>query len=234
VRISEFFGGQLQEIPEHLDYRAQTYTLLLIGILSVSFAVIAVSRLSNNRSIGTVVSVFFRNTSVDQVLKENMRLNSLSSILLIINYFISFSLCIFIVFNRIVLIEVLWSVVFAFSIPIVWFVLEIVGLLSIGWITGENKKLETSVINTLTGSQFSGLILTLIALFWIMNPDLNRIFLALFIAALCLKFFTRLLKNSVAVLSSGVPWYYLILYFCTLEILPLFIAYYYVLKNFLE
>lgn len=234
VSISEFFGSEMQEIPEYLDYRAQTYTLLMIGVLSLSFAMIAVSRMSNNRSISTVMSVFFRNTSVDQVLKENMRLNSLSSVLLILNYFISFSLSTFILLNRIILLEVVWSVLFAVAVPLIWFILEILGLLTIGWLTGEQKRLEISIINTLTGSQFSGLILSVIALFWIMNPDLNRLFLALFIAVICLKFVTRLLKNSIAVLSSGVPLYYLILYFCTLEILPLFVAYYYVLKNFLE
>lgn len=234
VRITEFFGGDLREVPEYLDYRAQTYTLLLISVLSISFAVVAVSRLSNNRSIATVLSVFFKTSSVDQILKENMRLTSFSSVLLIMNYFISFSLCIFIVFNRVILLEAFWSVVFAVSIPIVWFILEIVGLISIGWLTGESKRLEYPIIHTLTGSQFSGLIFTVVALFWIMNPEFNRLFLALFFAVSCLKFFTRLLKNSITVLSSGVPWYYLILYFCTLEILPLFVAYYYVLKNFLE
>ncbi|MFN5877928.1 MAG: DUF4271 domain-containing protein, partial [Flavobacteriales bacterium] len=189
---------------------------------------------SNSRSIATVILVFFRNTSVDQILKENMRLNSLSSVLLVINYFVSFSLCIFILFNRVFLLEAKWSLVIALSIPFLWFVLEIIGLLMIGWLTGEQKRLETSVINSITGSQFSGLVLTVIALFWIMNPEWNSIFLALFLALLCLKFFTRLLKNSLAVLTAGVPWYYLILYFCTLEILPLFVAYYYVLRNFLE
>jgi len=173
----------MQEVPEYLDYRTQTYTLLLIGVLSISFAVIAISRMSNSRSIATVILVFFRNTSVDQILKENMRLNSLSSVLLVINYFVSFSLCIFILFNRLFLLEAKWSLVIALSIPFLWFVLEIIGLLMI--------------------------------------------------ALLCLKFFTRLLKNSLAVLTAGVPWYYLILYFCTLEILPLFVAYYYLLRNFL-
>jgi hypothetical protein len=233
LKITEFFGSQMQEVPEYLDYRTQTYTLLLIGVLSISFAVIAISRMSNSRSIATVILVFFRNTSVDQILKENMRLNSLSSVLLVINYFVSFSLCIFILFNRLFLLEAKWSLVIALSIPFLWFVLEIIGLLMIGWLTGEQKRLETSVINSITGSQFSGLVLTVIALFWIMNPEWNSIFLALFLALLCLKFFTRLLKNSLAVLTAGVPWYYLILYFCTLEILPLFVAYYYLLRNFL-
>jgi hypothetical protein len=229
-----FFNSEVREVPELLSYRTETYTLMLIAILSLSFVMIALSRMSNGRAIKTVTGVFFRNSAVEQVLKENMRLGSLSSILLILNYFISFSLSIFIFLNRIIILEAVWSLSFAIGIPILWFLLETAGLFIVGWLTGEQKKIIPPVLNTLTGNQFVGLLLSVLCLFWIMNPEMNRIFLAFFISLICLKFFTRLLKNSLAVLSAGVTWYYLILYFCTLEILPLFVAYYYVMKNFLE
>jgi len=41
----------------------------------------------------------------------------------------------------------------------------------------------------------------------------------------------RVIKNSIVVIGAGVSWYYIILYFCTLEILPLFVAYHYVEMN---
>jgi hypothetical protein len=229
-----FFDTEIREVPEVLNYRMETYTLILIAILSLSFIMIALSRMSNGRSLKTVTGIFFGNTAVEQVLKENMRLGSLSSILLILNYFISFSLSIFIFLNRIIIIEAVWSLLFAIGIPIIWFLMETAGLFMVGWLTGEQKKIIPAVLNTLTGDQFIGLLLSVLCLFWIMNPELNRIFLVFFISLICLKFVTRLLKNSIAVLSAGVTWYYLILYFCTLEILPLFVAYYYVMKNFLE
>ena len=232
--FSLFFNGDVREVPEVLTLRTETYTMLLIGIVALSFIFIAFSRMNNSKSLQTVIGVFFKGYSIDQELKENMRLNSVSSILLLFNYIVSFSLCVFIFLNRIVLFDVNWSFLLSFSIPLLIFIVETVGLLVVGWIIGEQKSVSSSVSITLTGYQFTGLLLSVLSLFWVMNPDFNILFLGIFISILCLKFFSRLLKNSAAVLSSGVSWYYLILYFCTLEILPLILVYYYGLKNFMK
>jgi hypothetical protein len=125
------------------------------------------------------------------------------------------------------------SLLLSFLIPIILFGLETLGLYLAGSLSGEMKRLHVPVLNTLTVSQFSGLLFSIIALFWIMNPNADKLFLSLYLALICLKSITRVLKNSTNVLSSGVRWYYLMLYFCTLEILPLFVGVYYVVKNFL-
>jgi hypothetical protein len=234
VLFNLFFNGELSEVPDALTLRTETYTMLLIGIVALSFVFIAFSRMSNSKSLQTVIGVFFMGYSIDQELKENMRLNSISSILLFFNYIVSFSLCVFIFLNRIVLFDVNWSFLFSFSIPLLFFVLETLGLFMVGWITGEQKSINSSVAITITGYHFTGLLLSVLSIFWIMNPDFNKLFLGIFISILCLKYMSRFLKNSAAVLSSGVSWYYLILYFCTLEILPLFVVYYYGLKDFLK
>lgn len=232
--LIQFFNGETKNVPDTLMFRAETYTMLLIGIVALAFTFLALSRMSNGRSIQTVLGVFFKGASTEQILKENMRLNSFSSILLFFNFLICVSLCLFILFNRVLLVSGYLSFIFSLGISLVIFFLETIGLYLVGWITGEQKNLNNTIIHTLTGYQFTGLLLAVLSLFWIMNPEYNRIFLGLFISIMCLKIVTRLLKNSVSVLSSGVSWYYLILYFCTLEILPLFVAYYYVSKNFLK
>jgi hypothetical protein len=163
-----------------------------------------------------------------------MRLISFSSIILLVNYFIGFGLCLFLVIHRIIVTNDGLSLIIATSLPIGLFLIELVGPIIVGILTGEIKKISISVINTITGNQFFGLILSLLALFWIMNPLLNFWFLLVFIALICLKYLLRLFKSSYGVLINGVSWYYLILYFCTLEILPLFVAYNYVIKNFIE
>jgi len=231
--LIQFFNGEHGEVPQTLDLRAGSYTLLLIGILAGSFLLVALSRMANNKAIPTVLSGFFKTAALEQDLKENMRLQSFSSVLLIINYFVSFSLCLFILSKRILLIDQYSAIILSVSAPLALFFLETAGLFVTGIMTGELKKLNTSITITLTGNQFSGLILSLLSLVWIMNPEFNKFCLGVFIAIIGLNYFTRLLKNSIVVLLNGIPWYYLILYFCTLEILPLFVAYYYVLKNFL-
>lgn len=229
----QIFGVQSNEVPSFLEPKVETYVMYLIAILSLSFFFIAISRIGNNKSLVTVVAVLFKNQGVDQLLKENMRLGSFSSIVLMLNYFICFGLCVFLTFQRIIILEDFWAFLLALSLPIGLFIVEFMGPLIIGFLTGESKKVTNVTINTVTGNQFFGLLFSFIALFWIMNPLYNLFFLAFFLSLVALKYLIRFFKSSYIVLISGISWYYLILYFCTLEILPLFIVYYYVFKNFL-
>jgi hypothetical protein len=108
------------------------------------------------------------------------------------------------------------------------------GIVFAGLLSGETKRLQLVLLNVLTTSQFSGIFFTLIALFWIMNTGADKLFLSLYLAIVALKEITRVLKSSTSVLANGVSWYYLILYICTLEILPLFVICIYLLKNFMK
>lgn len=233
MNLITVFGGENGEIPNALTLRNETFIIILLSVLLISFLLVSLSRLNNNKSLKTVVTVFFKNASVEQELKENMNLSSLSSVLLILNYFVSFSLCSFLYLNHFLLLDNFLSTIIALLIPIALFLIETVGLILIAWLTGEQKQLFSALVVTLTGNQFVGVAYSLLALLWIMNPEYNKLFLSLFLSLFILKFFMRILKNSFTVLSNGVSWYYLILYFCTLEILPLFIIYFYVSKNFL-
>ena len=234
VLALQFFNGVSQEVPNMLEPKVETYTMYLIAFLALSFMFVAISRIGNTKAIVTVLAVSFKSNGVDQVLKENMRLSSFSSVILLVNYFLGFGLCLFLTLNRIIVLDLFFSIILSVSVPFALFMLEIFGPLIVGFLTGEVKKLSISAINTITGNQFFGLVFSILALFWIMNPLYNRLFLGLFAGLVCLKFILRLFKSSYVVLTNGVSWYYLILYFCTLEILPLFVAYYYVLKNFLK
>lgn len=237
IALTAFFQDEQlnRVVPEVLTPREETYTMFLIAILSLSFLLISLSRNVNSRSLGTVVEVFFRDSDTLEVqLKENMRIGSFSSIVLISNFFISFTLCNFIFFHRILLFDDGVSLWLAFGVPVLLFVVETLGVLLAGVLSGETKRLNAVLLNTLTISQFAGVLFTLIALFWIMNPGADKLFLSLFLAIVALKEISRVLKSSLSVLSAGISWYYLILYLCTLEILPLFVVTIYVLKNFLK
>jgi hypothetical protein len=235
--LSTFFQNNSPQvtIPEVLIVREQTYTMFLVAVLSLSFLLISVARNINSRSLGTVVSIFFRDSENMEIrLKENMRIGSLSSVILIFNYFISFSLCNFIFFHRILLFDDTSSLWLSFVVPFILFIIEMGGIVFAGLLSGETKRLQLVLLNVLTTSQFSGIFFTLIALFWIMNTGADKLFLSLYLAIVALKEITRVLKSSTSVLANGVSWYYLILYICTLEILPLFVICIYLLKNFMK
>jgi hypothetical protein len=228
----QFFNGVSQEVPILLEPKEETYTMYLIAFLSLSFFMVAISRIGNTRAIATVLAVSFKSNGVDQVLKENMRLSSFSSIVLLLNYFIGFGLCLFISVQRVYFLDNQLSFILSISVPLILFFLEFLSPIIVGLLTGENKKTAVSNINTITGDQLFGLIFSLLALFWIINPVFNVWFFWFFISLICFKYLLRLFKSSYVVLTNGVSWYYLILYFCTSEILPLFVAYNYVIKNF--
>jgi len=215
-----------------LDLRVQSFTLILTGILATSLLLVILARLRNSKAIPAVLSGFLKNSSLEQHFKENMRMESLSSILLILNYFVCFSVCLFLFFSRILSLDLAWAIGLSILIPVGLFVLDTLSIILVGAITGESKKLYSSIITTLSLNQFFGLFLSLFSLLWIMNPEFNAIYLVVFGLLLVLQYLMRVLKNTIAILINGVPWYYLILYFCTLEILPLYSAYYYVATNF--
>lgn len=229
-----FFNGRISSVPMELDLRVQSFTLVLTGILATSFLLVILARMRNSKAIPTVLSAFLKYISIDQHFKENMRMESLSSIFLILNYFVCFSVCLFLFLSRILSFDVVWSILLALFLPIGLFAIETMGVLMVGALTGESKKLQSSLIITLSLNQFFGLLLFLVSLLWIMNPEFNTIYLVIFGLLFVLQYVMRVLKNTIAILINGVPWYYLILYFCTLEILPLYSTYYYMAKNFLR
>lgn len=227
-----FFSGEISSVPMELDLRVQSFTLILTGILATSLLLVIFARIRNSKAIPTVLVAFLKNISLDQHFKANMRLESLSSILLILNYFVCFSVCLFLFFSRILFLDSEWAILLSFLLPIGLFVLDTLSIILVGAISGEFKKLQSSIVITLSLNQFFGLFLSLVSLLWIMNPEFNEVYLVVFGLLLVLNYLMRVLKNTVAILTNGVPWYYLILYFCTLEILPLYSAYYFLAMNF--
>ncbi len=229
-----FINGRISSVPMELDMRVQSFTLMLAGILAVSLLLVILVRVRNSKAIPSVLAGFLKNATIDQHFKENMRMESLSSIFLILNYFVCFSVCLYLFFSRILSLDSIWAIILSIFIPIVLFLIETLGILVVGAITGESRKLHNSLIITLSLNQFFGLFLSLVSLLWVMNPEFNTIYFVIFELLLVLQFLLRILKNTVSILINGVPWYYLILYFCTLEILPLYSTYYYVAVNFVR
>lgn len=230
-----FFSNSTQTIQRVGTFipRNEKFTLLLFGILAMAFFLILIAHLYNNRSLRFVLNSSLKINGLDQLLRENMRISSFSSLLLLSNYLVCFSLCLYLILTRIYYLgQGVNVVILSFLIPLSLLIYEVAGLLISTWLTGEQKKIKGTIVHTLLGNQLSGLILLMISLFWVMNPDKNQFFFLLFLSIIAIKYFIRLVKSSIAIIREGVPLYYIILYFCTLEILPLFIVAYLIRANF--
>jgi hypothetical protein len=203
-------------------------------LLFVSFLVLAFVRTSNNKAIISLGVLFLTATDVDQRLKETMRLSSFSSIGLLLNYFLVSFVCNILLFETIGLFSAVTNLWLSLLIPFSLFVIQYIPIYVFLLISGTNFPIVSFTANTLIGLQLNGLIYTLIALIWILNPQWSFGLMMLFTVLLFLFAVARIIKNSYLVLTEGVAWYYIILYFCTLEILPLFVAFNYIRMNFLN
>ena len=161
-----------------------------------------------------------------------MRLGSLSSILLIFNYFISISICVYLMLNRTMGLTEYTSLIFAMVVPIGFTIFELLGMTITSFITGEVKTMEPAFQTSWIGVEFIGLPLSVLALIWIMNPHINTICLVVFSVLIGARVLQRITKSSMLILNKGVAWYYIFLYLCTLEILPMIVAYYLIEMSF--
>jgi len=108
------------------------------------------------------------------------------------------------------------------------FIMETAFVPMVGLIAGDHRLHLLTRDHTLTGFQFTGLVCTGISFFWVLHTFSDHLMIILFATTLLFHILLRLIKEFWCVLQAGVMWYYIILYLCTLEILPLLAAFQYV------
>jgi hypothetical protein len=232
--LQTFFDTGFSEIPDTLNPKENGYLFLLGGIIFFSFLILALVKRSNQRVFIVLIQLFFNSSSLEQKIKDSLKLTSFASVFLLVNYFLVFSTCTFLLLNYFQLIPFWLLGWISIATPILLFVIQVGFVWMINWITGATLPTGAVTGNTMIVFELTGVMLSVIALFWILNPEYSVYAVIMFIGIVSITQITRVTKNSFAVLNSGVGWYYILLYFCTLEILPLFVVYYYVQLNFLK
>jgi hypothetical protein len=230
-----FFGNESAESADSIELflRQSNLSHLVVPLVVLSFVMITFAKYQNNFIFRSLLKLMFANKNFEQILKEDLKLSSFSSIALVINYFFIISTCVFLSIQASMKdVSMTFSIIISLAIPLGVFLLQIASLWLIGIITREIKLIVVPLLETIVIIEFIGFILFFLALIWVLNPQFSNYFLWAFSILLGFGFFLRIIKSLFSVLRKGVSWYYIILYFCTLEILPLFIAYYYVSKEF--
>jgi len=141
--------------------------------------------------------------------------------LIVLNYIISFSTWVFLLlYEQSNLLETVWltmKIVFALTF------LQLINFRLVFILSGERSILDSmSAVNKQIWS-FGGFILTCMALLWILNQELQHAFEQLFFIVFSSLIVWRIVKGLLLAAQLRYKWYYLILYLCTLEILPLLI-----------
>jgi hypothetical protein len=89
--------------------------------------------------------------------------------------------------------------------------------------SGQTGISENGALITRQTWFFSGILYLLLSLLWLLNLKFKTIFVVVFISILAISSLIRILKGLVFGFWGGFSWYYIFLYLCTFEILPVFI-----------
>ncbi len=218
--------------PLVYEVRGDSSSHFISILILLSIALLAFARFANGQVFMHVLRFSFRVQGLYEAIRESFRLNSISSVLLLFNFYLSFFISVYLLLSRSNVLSLREVLMVSLASPLLVFLWQTYGLFFAGIISGNRRALRSPVVNTLVLLQSFGILLALLNFVWYLNPYYHQVCLLIFYAVCLLVVSGRILKNLVIGINNNISWYYLILYLCTLEILPVWVAYYYVATNF--
>lgn len=193
----------------------------LLVIVLLGFAFVGIARVAQPDLIGQTFTGFFKMKRTENSGFDGSKLQPSMTALIMLNYLVSLTSCVFLTLfhEKNVLDTIGISIIIVAAISL----LQTLNFRLVFLLTGERHVLEaTKQINKQIWS-FGGFIYLALAFFWILNQEHGTFFIDFFVLVFALLFLWRVIKGIRSALQLRYKWYYLILYLCTLEILPLLI-----------
>lgn len=221
----------LSMVPGELTLRDSMFTPL-VGIgLFTAFLLISFSKLLESNIFSSLLISNIKIQGLQSYIRDSHPLNKGGSILLIANYFLSFSVVLYMI-SGYSNIELNNELLLVGIIPVALMLWSVGSMNVIALVTGERSVFYEPIAFKMVGMQLLGILYFIIALVLSLHSFGESVFLSIVVWVFLAETVIRLFKSIIVVYSRGVSWYYIILYFCTLEILPLFVAYYALLRDF--
>jgi len=210
----------LQSSFELIERDTHMNSYLLVIIL-LCFAFVGVARVAQPDLIAQTFTGFFKIKRPDSNGFEGSKLQPSMAALIVLNYIVSFATCVFLLLykneNLLETMSLTLKIVAALTF------VQLINFRLVFLLSGERAILDSmNAVNKQVWS-FGGYLLTILALLWILNQEIQTIFERLFFAISFLLIIWRITKGLILGAQLRYKWYYLILYLCTLEILPLII-----------
>lgn len=216
------------EVPQQLEPIGQSDQWIIGSLLLLTFILIALSKRVEETSLLNAVRLFFSSGTIGQLQKLDIRLSSPGTILLSVNFVLSLWVCL-ILFAKTLFDKTGMEVILVWTAlgALVFVLYQFVGLFVVAWVTGEYANVRVPILQTFGSLPFTGMLFFAMALIWFLNPLIHTEMFFIFGYTFLGIVVLRILKTLFGAIGTGIPWYYIILYFCTLEILPVFVIYYY-------
>ncbi len=233
-------GTETRDIPMHLDSVFRTDGWILGMMLFIAFLLLALAKRLEPRIFGITLQSFFTLGTPESLQKFEVRFNASGFILLGFSFLISLWVCFTLYVQHLGTVEqAIWyvagyeltSVQLAVSTMLIilsLIVYNFFGLFLTSWLTGEKNLMRVFITQSWVNQLFFGFLFFALGVIWLLNSSASSYFFQAFLYLFAGFYVVRLIKILVASLLESVSWYYIILYLCTLEILPVVVLYYYV------
>ncbi|MES2588486.1 MAG: DUF4271 domain-containing protein [Bacteroidota bacterium] len=213
------------EIPLKLIERNQSIMWIALFGLSVSFLLIAFSRFGSSNFVVVFSRILYKNNQINKIIQDEFSLTSLGSIFLLLNYLVSTSTLLYISNFSFLYIKDVNVFVFLPLLPVYFLLWPLICYNFIGFLTNEKETFSENKKNVIILSQVMGLLFSMLLLLWTFNLKWSLYFIYSFVFFIAFFWFYKILRGIIFSFQHKVSWYYIILYFCTLEILPILIFY---------
>ena len=195
-----------------------TITLLLsIGILLITFA-----RMSSSYFLIAITKSIYKNRSIEKISQEEMPLSGLSSFFLLINFLICASCLLYLTvdfFHDTISTSTLLAIIYT---PILFLFGPYLFLNLVEFISGEIGITKAIKLTNWAICKFLGILFSLLVLLWIFNDKNAGVFGYILLVILTVCYVYRIIRGIIFAFSKGISWYYIILYFCMFEIIPMY------------
>lgn len=191
--------------------------LLFISLLSLTF--VAYARMSTPEAISLSWKRFWKLSRVESFGFDDEKIRPKTQSLFLGNFLVSFCLSTYLFFVS----YFHSSVAFSLALLFVFGFLVFQSFnFRIALLLTDNWKLVSGIseINKQVWS-FAGLVYLALSFLWLINGQALNLLQYGFIILFFTAYLWRLIKAWRACVQANLEWYYLILYLCTLEILPL-------------
>lgn len=205
-----------------LGTREGTVGAFQLFFLLISLILIVLAKAGNTQSYSVVFKLFFVPRKADLRIKENWSLLSSPAWLLAMNFVITFahSIYLMLMLND-TYEESIYYILIALGFSFGFFFLAFISMSFVALLTGEKSIYQTPMQTTWVLPQFVGIVFFLLNLIWVLNPAFSDYLIILLLAFFVLMSIKRIWRATTFLLRQGIEWYYILLYLCTLEILPL-------------
>lgn len=202
------------------------YNEFFIPLLLGLFLVITL-RLIRSDYFSFLTKSVFNNSNVLLFARQDLKTGGLFTYVLIINYILSFSVAATVFIDVYFNYYLSWGEFFILSGGIFLFFLVKQLLLNLtSWITDKNDGIVESKYNLWIFFEFGGLFILLLSFILLFSQENYAFFSALIIVFQSLIYIAFLLRGIFIAIQHKISLFYIFLYLCTLEILPLVVIFY--------